>query len=188
LPPVQILQKFFHRLRGGFFVLERDADSEEGRHIKFPDCNTISDSPQNQAGQNTDSQTAFHHGKDRVIVPKCAVDVGREAAPAEQVGNFGVLTFFQQQKWIIAKRRERNPFLRCQGVVFWQNGEKIVLFQKNGFQVALYRQTQKTAVDAPVLNPMLDFGVIAEQKFIVNIWKILLKRMDYSRQPVCCNA
>ena len=91
---------------------------------------------------------------------------------------------FQQNERLFAQGSDRNAFILCQRMVFREYRQKTVLFQKNRFEIRMGRQKDKPAVHTPLLDPAFDFGIIAGQKFILDIRIIRLESTDDVRQPV----
>ena len=55
-------------------------------------------------------------------------------------------------------------------MVFGQNDQKFILFQKDCFKFRPGRQAQKTEIDASFGDPILTFGIIAQQNLKFDIW------------------
>lgn len=65
-----IADKTLYRQGGVSFIPQGQADIAGGRHIKFAQDNVIRNLFENELGKNADTESAFYHGHDGVVVPR----------------------------------------------------------------------------------------------------------------------
>lgn len=93
-------------------------------------------------------------------------------------------TVLQQQKRQAVQVFNGDRLFFGKGMSHWQHGLVLIPLEQERVELRQRRKTQKAAVHPPLVDPMLDLLVVAEQHFIFDAGVVLLQCGKDVRQPV----